>query len=240
MLHSASSLHGTLVQAIDGPGGTIEQLLFDDVTWAVRHVVVRIGRWLSSQRVLLPPSAITLVSLRARAVYVAPTRAEIAACPDICTDPPVTEQHVQAAVTRMPAHPCWCEPGLWAVRAYAVSAAERRDSCSATIVGDRHVRGTRHITGYTVAARDATFGRIADVVVDDVSWTVRSVVVANRPWWSRQVVISRDAVRSFDCWTRLAAIDMWRAAIEQSPDCRTVIQQQYAPRDQRPHRQPIS
>lgn len=45
------------LQATDGALGEIDDLLFDDRDWAVRHAVVDTGRWLPGPKVLIPPAS---------------------------------------------------------------------------------------------------------------------------------------------------------------------------------------
>ena len=50
-----SVLIGTKIRATDGDIGTVSDILFDDVSWLIRWVVVDTGKWLSGRKVLLPP-----------------------------------------------------------------------------------------------------------------------------------------------------------------------------------------
>jgi hypothetical protein len=58
MLTNASAIDGYAIAASDGRIGTVHDFLFDDVSWRVRWLVVDTGGWLSSRRVLLPPSVL--------------------------------------------------------------------------------------------------------------------------------------------------------------------------------------
>jgi hypothetical protein len=49
-----SPVIGHEVMATDGPVGTIEDFVFDDSNWAIRHAVVAARKWLYSRQVLLP------------------------------------------------------------------------------------------------------------------------------------------------------------------------------------------
>ncbi len=229
MLQSAQRLHLATVQGLDGPAGRIAQFLFDDVTWRVRHIAVRTGGWLTGRCVLLSPIAVTQVSAHERAVYVEYTRAQVASCPDLYSDPPVTERPVLMITSRAYYPPIWYEPGLWACSQYMAGEADQAEGEAYGDGYDPHLQGTRDVAGYTIAARDATFGRLADVVLDDASWTVRSFVVDTRPWWPKLVVISRDVVRLFDCSAGMVTVDMWRDAIERAPAFSSVLQHSYSP-----------
>ena len=40
-----------------GPIGDVKDLCFDDAAWAIRHLVVKTGSWLSGHQVLISPMA---------------------------------------------------------------------------------------------------------------------------------------------------------------------------------------
>ncbi|HEY6084802.1 MAG TPA: PRC-barrel domain-containing protein, partial [Nitrospira sp.] len=46
------------LQSADGEFGTIEELYFDDRSWAVRYLVVKTGGWLLGRKVLVAPVAV--------------------------------------------------------------------------------------------------------------------------------------------------------------------------------------
>ena len=46
------------ILATDGEIGNVQELYFDDRTWAVRYLVVKAGGWLLSREVLLAPAAV--------------------------------------------------------------------------------------------------------------------------------------------------------------------------------------
>ena len=46
MLRNAKDLHGFTIRATDGELGTVDQLYFDDETWAIRYLTVETGGWL--------------------------------------------------------------------------------------------------------------------------------------------------------------------------------------------------
>jgi hypothetical protein len=58
MLWNASALNGYAIETRDGLLGTVSDLLFEDVGWAIRWLVVDTGNWLPVRKVLLPLSAL--------------------------------------------------------------------------------------------------------------------------------------------------------------------------------------
>lgn len=56
MLWNASAFSGYAIEAGDGLLGTVSDLLFEDVGWAILWLVVDTGDWLPGRKVLLPLS----------------------------------------------------------------------------------------------------------------------------------------------------------------------------------------
>ena len=58
MLTNAIDLKGFVIRATDGELGTVEELYFDDETWAIRYLTVETGGWLGDRQVLISPISI--------------------------------------------------------------------------------------------------------------------------------------------------------------------------------------
>jgi hypothetical protein len=50
MLWDASAINGYAIEASDGLLGTVSDLLFEDVGWAIRWLVVDTGKWLPGRK----------------------------------------------------------------------------------------------------------------------------------------------------------------------------------------------
>lgn len=87
-LRSCNDVIGHEAMARDGPIGRVQSFLFDDESWAIRHLIVETGNWLPGKRVLLSPRQIQRISWPGREVYLDITRQEIT------TSPEYVHQHV--------------------------------------------------------------------------------------------------------------------------------------------------
>src|ERR1700677_3067215 len=96
MLTNAVHLKGLVVRATDGELGTVDQLYFDDDTWAIRYVTVDTGGWLGSRNVLLSPMSIVSTDWQSGRLDVALTKKQVKHSPDIDTRQPVSRQHEAA------------------------------------------------------------------------------------------------------------------------------------------------
>ena len=55
MLMNTSVLKGLSIKASDGELGTVDELYFDDESWAVRYLTVETGSWMGGRKVLVSP-----------------------------------------------------------------------------------------------------------------------------------------------------------------------------------------
>src|SRR4030095_14174197 len=92
MLWDASAINGYAIEASDGLLGTVSDLLFDDVGWAIRWLVVDTGNWLHGRKVLLPPSALRQSDRTLRHFSVKLTMQQVKDSTDVDTDQPVSRQ----------------------------------------------------------------------------------------------------------------------------------------------------
>jgi hypothetical protein len=80
-LRSSNAVIGHHIEATDGDIGHLEDLLVDDRTWQVRHLVVNTSNWWGGQRVLIAPHSIKGVSWSEAKVSVGLTRQAIKDAP---------------------------------------------------------------------------------------------------------------------------------------------------------------
>jgi uncharacterized protein YrrD len=82
-LRSCDEVIGYDILATDGSVGEVDDFVFDDRDWAVRHLVVDTRKWLPGKHVLLAPQQIDRVSWEDREVYVRLTREEVRNAPEL-------------------------------------------------------------------------------------------------------------------------------------------------------------
>jgi uncharacterized protein YrrD len=73
-LRSVSAVTGYSIRAADGDLGHVDDVLFDDLSWAVRYLVVDTSNWWFGKHVLIAPEWITEISWPERSVVVDMTR----------------------------------------------------------------------------------------------------------------------------------------------------------------------
>ena len=80
-LRSASEVSGYVIRALDGDLGHVEDLLFEDISWATRYLVVDTSSWWFGKHVLIAPEWITDISWPDRSVSVSVTRQALKSAP---------------------------------------------------------------------------------------------------------------------------------------------------------------
>lgn len=73
-LRSASEVSGHVIRAVDGDLGHVDDVLFEDVSWAIRYLVADTSNWWFGKHVLVSPEWITDISWPEHAVSVNVTR----------------------------------------------------------------------------------------------------------------------------------------------------------------------
>jgi hypothetical protein len=237
MLLKASTIKGYAVAARDCQVGVISDLLIDDATWVVRWFVIDTGSWLSSRKVLLPPSALGHLNADTKEFSVRLTKQEVKDSPDVDTDKPVSRQMEGSVYDYFGWSPYWgtgfymggygfmpppiaesASPGCW----------ERDDGQASG--DDPHLRSAMAVTGYGVHARDGEIGHVEDFLVSDGDWSVRYLIVDTKNWWpGKHVLISPILTIKIDWMDRLISLDTSRESIKNAPayEPKTMVDRAY-------------
>src|SRR5579872_5142594 len=224
MFTNAAQLKGFVIRATDGELGTVDQLYFDDETWAIRYLTVDTGGWLGGRHVLISPMSIAHTDLPAKRLDVALTKKQVEKSPDINTHLPVSRQH-EAAFLGYYGYPYyWGGPYLWGPAFYP--AGTTVPTASAEVRADReresadsHLRSAEAVTGYSIEATDGDIGHVDGFIVDDEAWAIRYIEVATRNWWPGKKVLVSPAWIERVSWrdsTVYAALS--REAIQGAPE----------------------
>ncbi|HEX5738195.1 MAG TPA: PRC-barrel domain-containing protein [Hydrogenophaga sp.] len=235
MLHKFSQWRGATVTASDGDVGKIEDVYFDDEHLRVRYLVVDTGGWLSSRRVLVSPYAVRLEQSTEGQIVVDLTRSQVEGSPPVETQQPVSRLYEMAHANyyRYPYY--WAGPMAWGPTAYpmidnsgatetspaAGGAPIARDEASqrALDAAQRsHLRSCQEVIGYKAEALDGSAGKIDDILIDDVSWSVEQFVVDTRRWLpGGQVKVPAEDLQSINWSVREVHLDTQKQTVRHSP-----------------------
>ena len=92
MLRRAREMFGYTIRAGDGEIGHVYNLYFDDGTWVIRYLVVQMGDWLNTRRVLISTAVVCSNGPESRIYSVRPSRAQVQASPPVEADMPVSRR----------------------------------------------------------------------------------------------------------------------------------------------------
>lgn len=229
MLWDASAITGYAVEASDGSLGTVSDLLFEDVGWVVRWLVVDTGNWLPGRKVLLPLSALGKPDGPKRHFPVKLTIQQIKDSPDLDTDQPVSRQIEADVYSYYGWDPYWSGGNFGAADAMATpfvaplfgSAPPPRESERTDAernAGDPHLRSIAAMTGRHIDATDGEIGHVEDFLVDDAGWAIRYLKVDTKNWWpGERVLIAPQSVQDIDWAERLIHLNVNRDKVKGSP-----------------------
>jgi hypothetical protein len=234
MLRNAKDLRGFTIRATDGELGTVDELYFDDETWAIRYLTVETGGWLAGRQVLISPISVIHADWQTKRVDVALTKKQVENSPEIDTHQPVSRQH-EAAFNRYYGYPYyWGGPYLWGAAPYPAdlvtppiilpnaslpnaSTNFAEDSFSSE-PADSHLRSTGAVTGYAMEASDGEIGHVDGFVVDDDVWAIRYLEVATRNWWpGKKVLVSPAWIETLSWADAKVYTGLTREAIQNAP-----------------------
>ena len=224
MLKSANDIVDFPIGATDGEIGRVEELYFDEERWTVRYIVVNTGGWFTERKVVISPLSVERVDWTGRYIDTPLTRREVKDSPKIDTEQAVLRAH-EAAYNdhyRFPAY--WDGPKMWGS---AESPKEAKNSGTRAMktadasagASESHLRGTKQVAGYRIAARDGEIGHIDDFIFDDQSWAIRYLVVDTRDWWpGKKVLLAPRWIGRVGWRERNVLVDLPRRKIKNSPE----------------------
>jgi hypothetical protein len=226
MLTNVTFLKGLVIHATDGELGHVDQLYFDDETWAVRYLTLDIGGWLGGRQVLISPFSVIHADWPSKRLDVALTKKQVENSPDINTHQPVSRQH-EAEYNRYYGYPYyWGGPYLWGPALCPVGFASPSTAFPETPEGtipresvDSHLRSTEAVTGYHVEASDGEIGHVDGFVVDDEAWAIRYIEVATRNWLpGKKVLVSPAWIKRVGWTDSKVYAALSRDAIREAPE----------------------
>ena len=219
MLTNAMQLKGLVIRATDGDIGTVDQLYFDDETWAIRYLTVETGGWLGGREVLISPVSVMATDWQGKRLEVALTKKQVEGSPNIDTHRPVSRQD-EATYLGYYGYPYY-----WGF--YPAGLANPTANFNNEVQADKirrestnsHLRSTEAVTGYSIEAADGEIGHVDGFVIDDASWAIRYMEVATRNWWpGKKVLVSPSWIKRVSWTDSTVYVGLSRKAIQTGPE----------------------
>ena len=195
-------IFGTPLEGTDGRVGAFYDVLFDDRSWKVRHLVVSTERRFHRRQVLIDPEMVQQAEWSSRKVRVRLSDEQVRQCPSSDTDLPVARQERPESAQ------------VLVSEAYWIGALKG----SSNVGGEAHLRSARLLGGLHIHCPDGRLGHVEDFIVDDETWCVRYLVVDTRNWWpGKRVLIEPTFVESIRWEEREIHLALARDQIERRP-----------------------
>jgi len=220
------ALLGYTLAATDGAIGEVEDCYLDYVHWTVRYFAVDTGGWLSGRRVLITPMAVRSVDQGGERVIVDLTREQVEHSPDTDTHRPVSRQHELSLLQHYGFPTYWYGPDAWGPAMIPALAAPAPEGVMDEVMArseqdnleDSHLHSTNDTLGHGIQARDGAIGHVDDFLLDELSWTMRWLVVDTRNWIpGKHVLVAPEWVESVDWTERAVRMGLTRDQIRSAP-----------------------
>ncbi len=226
MLNKTTLLHGFVIHAKDGELGKIDDLYFDDESWAIRYLTVETGSWLSGKSVLISPYSIMEVDWQAKKIHVLLDKKQVENSPSLNVHQTVSRQHEGRFLDYYGYPSYWDGPYLWGPALYpagyiipAATGEQKLPEEPWMEPADIHLRSVASVTGYHIAALDGEIGHVAGFFIDSDAWAIRYIEVATNNWWpGKKVLLSPAWVESVSWSESTVHVAVTRKMIQDAPE----------------------
>lgn len=223
-LREVKELHGSMVHALDGEIGRVDEILFDDEHWTVRYLIVNTGNWLVGRKVLISPMALGLLDWDRFTLNVNLTREQIRNSPGVEADQPVSRQWEMDYYDYYAWPYYWGGMGGWGSYWYPgtllhADTPPRRGTDQTWDHDAAHLRSTKEVTGYGISATDGHLGHIQDFIVNDETWRISYLAVDTQDWWpGKKVLLPPDWIVQVNLAAKNVTVNVTRDQVRNAPE----------------------
>lgn len=165
-------------KTVDNETGKIHDVLFDEVKWLVRYLVVDIGERLSNRRVLLPLNSVENIDDNQRVINISVKFNDIEQSPDVAAELPVSQEAELRLAKFWGWTPYWSNKPLAEEIAKNVSAeasSAGRVEIEQQAEGESSLRSVAEIMGYKLHCDDCGKGKIKGIECDESDWSITNI-----------------------------------------------------------------
>jgi hypothetical protein len=229
MLRSVKSLEGFAIGATDGTFGKLKDFYFDDQAWVIRYLVVDTSSWLGGREVLISPYSISQPDWTGNLLPAKITKEQIKNSPSIESNEPVSRQYEKRYLGYYGYPYYWGGSSLWGPNYYPHTNWYSEDHLnhgylgylstpSDDELGDPHLRSCNAVKGYHIHATDGEIGHVRGYLVDDLTWSIRYLIVNTSNWWvGHSVLISPEWIEQVSWAESSVKVSIDRQALKAAP-----------------------
>lgn len=233
MLRNVRYLYRYRVEAADGSLGKVRDVLFDDLDWQVRYLVVDIGGLLPGRRVPISTEALGEPDWEGESLSTRLTVERVRNSPGPKAGDWVPSPDQEKALRdyyELPAdwaagNPLQATTQMTPLQADRVVEDEMppvRSAASGAEAPDEPrplLRSARRLVGFRVEANDGPAGSVDDLLLDDETWAVRYLVVEMGGLLpGKKVIVSARRVLRVEWDAKTAHLDLAQQSVRSSPE----------------------
>ena len=84
---------------------------------------------------------------------------------------------------------------------------------------DKHLQSMSAVDGYHIQATDGMIGHVSDFLIDDMSWSIRELVVETGHWYSgKEILISPDKIERISYEESKVFVNLSKADIQRTEE----------------------
>ena len=213
MFRSSKELMGYRLLATDGLIGRCKDMLFDDLQWTVRYIVVDTGNWLAGRKVIVSAAQLKEPDWNEKAIPVSLTVKQIEDAPPLESNAPISRRYERLWLERFGQPQYWVPLGPVGTPIVANVAAmhkETRKELKTTADAGKestNLRSMEEVSDYHIRATDGDIDHVEEFIIDDTTWSLRYLVVDTRRLIpGGKVLLSHEWLRSVSWPER----EVWR------------------------------
>jgi uncharacterized protein YrrD len=235
MFTAVRELNGSTINALDGEIGKVDEILFDDEHWTVRHLIVDTGLWLLGRKVLISPIACGLPDPVLHTLNVNLTRERIARVdlelirsPAVASGRPYSRKWERDYYDYFAWPYYWAGLNAWGPYRYPAGLAgmrlgaadlEQQEAHDHADRGDSHLRSAKEVIGFRIFAADGQLGHVQDFIVDDETWRICCLAVeTSGPWSGKKVLLPPAWIGHVDWTGRTVTMNVTRDQVRNAPE----------------------
>ncbi|HEY7772125.1 MAG TPA: PRC-barrel domain containing protein [Marinagarivorans sp.] len=190
------------VKTRDGYHFAVSDMLFDDLHWTVRYLVIDTHSWLpGSKKLLISPISIDAIDIDKQTLLLTITREDLLNSPTLDDHAPVSRHYEKTFFQYYGYGYYWMNEGLWGASAdpFALRQMTQEEPIQPEEGAehpevDYHLRSFEEVLGYKLHAKDERFGHVEDFILDTRNWAVTLIAANTRNWWpgGKHVLIAPD------------------------------------------------
>ncbi len=201
MLRNFNKIKNCVVQGTDGIIGTVSDVYFNDQTWQIRYLLADTASWLDGRYVLVSSESLLAPKWETGSFPAVVSQAQIKDGPSFEIDQPIDWKKEREI----------CAYYRWATY-YPMDEKELS-------VFPGILTSANGLIDFSLKATDGEIGKIINFVVEDISWTVRYLIVDTSKWLAgRKVLLSPIWTKCIMWSDHLVEVDLTKEQIEQAPE----------------------